>query len=118
MKEALHSMLRRYSFQSLHNDLVVVHLYIGLRIDGGQLMLGRRYFIVLGFSSNAQLPQFLIYMLHIRRNSLTDGSQIMIIHLLTFGSHSSNKSPSGKYQIFSFAEFFFADQKILLFRSY
>ena len=115
MKKTLHAMLRCYSFQCLHNDLVVVYLYISFRIDRRQFMLCRSHFVMLGLGSYSQFPEFLIYMFHICRNSLADSSQIVVIQLLPFRRHGSKKSPACKHQVFSSAEHLLADQEIFLF---
>ena len=115
MKQTLHTMLGSHTLQGLHYNLIVVNLHICFRINRRKLMLCRSSLIMLGFRSNTKLPQFFIHMLHISRNSLTDGSKIVVIQLLSFWRHGAKQCSSGKYQVFSLAELFFTDQEIFLF---
>ena len=49
----------------LHSELIVIHGDIGGRENGRQLMLGGGHLIVLRFGCDAQLPQFVVQLLHI-----------------------------------------------------
>ena len=99
MEQALHPVLACDPLQGLHHDLVVVHRNVGLRIDGSQLMLCRGHLIVLGLGGYAQLPQLLIDIPHICRNTLADGAEIMILHLLPLRRHGSEQGTACKDQI-------------------
>ena len=69
MKQALQTVLLGHPFQGLHDDLVVVDGHVALCINRSQLMLCRSYLVVLGLGRNAQLPQFLVHILHESRRS-------------------------------------------------
>ncbi len=89
MQQAGQAVASGYLLQGFHHQLVIVYGYVGLRIDGRQLMLCRSHFIVLGLGGYAQLPQLLIDIPHICRNTLTDGAEIMVLHLLPLRRHGS-----------------------------
>ena len=72
---------------------------------------------MLSFRSNSQFPQFFIHMFHIGRNSLADGTKIVVIQFLTLRRHSTKKCTPSKHQVFSLTEFFLTYQKIFLFCS-
>ena len=118
MKQAFQSVLARNSLQSLHYNLVVVYRNISLRIDRSQLVLCRSNLIVLGFRRNSDFPQLLVDILHKRRNSLTDCSEIVIIKLLSFRRHSSEQCTSCVDQVFSLLELLSIYKEIFLLRSY
>ena len=116
MEQTDQSLLRGYSFQRLHHDLVMVGGHIGLRVDGGQFVLGGSHFVVLGFGGNSHLPELLVDLLHISRDPLADGSEVMVVQLLTLGRHGAEQGTPGIDQIFAFQIFFTVDQEVLLFR--
>ena len=80
-------------------------------------MLCRCNLIVLCLCGNAHLPQLNVDLLHKGSNSLTDGSEIMVIHLLSLRRHSTEKSSSCIDQVFSLEPFLLINQEILLLSS-
>ena len=118
MKQAAHIVAACHLFQNTHHNLVMVCRNIYRCVDWRQLMLCRSNLIVLGLCRNSQFPAFLIYFFHIRRNSLADSSQIMIIHFLPFRRHRTKKGTTGVHQILSLLKFIFIDQKIFLLRAH
>ena len=117
MKQALHSMLACYFFQCFHNQLVVINCNVCFCIDRCQLVLCRCYFVMLCFCGDTKFPEFFVDIFHIRSNTLTDGSEIMVIQFLSFRRHCSEQGTSGKDQIFSLQIFLFVNQEVFLFRS-
>ena len=118
MKQTLQAMKISHLLQRLHNQLIVIHSHITLRINGSQFMLTRSHLIVLGLGRHAQLPQLLIYILHEIRNPLADNTEIMIIQLLSFRRHGAKQSPTGKNQILSLQILLPIHQEILLLHTY
>ena len=114
VKQTAHAVTACHLFQDTHHDLVVICCNINRCIDWRKLMLCRCNLIVLGLGCNSQLPALFIYFFHICGNSLTDGSEIMVIHLLSFRRHGSEKSASGVNQILSLHIFLFINKEILL----
>ena len=118
MKQALHSVLTCHTFQCLHYQLIIVNSDVCLCVNGSQLMLRRRNLIVLRLCGHSHFPQFDINVLHKRGNSLTDGSEIMIIHLLSLRRHRAKQGTPCVDQVLSLLEFFSIHQEIFLLRSY
>ena len=118
MKQAAHTMTACYFLEDTHHDLVVVCSDIYRCIDRSQLMLCRSNFIVLRLRSYTEFPALFIYFFHIGRNSLTDRTEIVVIHLLSFRRHCTEKSSSGIDQVFSLKPFFFIYKEIFLFCPY
>ena len=114
MKQAAHTMATCNFFEDTHHDLVVICCNIYRCVDRCQLMLCRCNLIVLCLCCYAQLPALLVDFLHVCGDSLTDGSEIMVIHLLSFRRHGSEKSASGVNQILSLHIFLFINKEILL----
>ena len=81
-------------------------------------MLCRCNLIVLCLCGNAHLPQLNVDLLHKGSNSLTDGSEIVIVHLLSFWRHCAKQGTSGVDQVFSLQEFLCIYQEVFLLRSY
>ena len=117
MKQAAHTMAACNFFEDTHHDLVVICCNIYRCVDRCQLMLCRCNLIVLCLCCYAQLPALLVDFLHVCGDSLTDGSEIMVIHLLSLRRHSTEKSSSCIDQIFSLEPFLLINQEILLLSS-
>ena len=81
-------------------------------------MLCRCNLIVLCLCCNTHLPQLNVDILHKGSNSLTDGSEIVIVHLLSFWRHCAKQGTSGVDQVFSLQEFLCIYQEVFLLRSY
>ncbi len=79
MEQTFHSMPASYPLQGLHHQMIMVNRHIRLRIDRRQLMLCRRNLVMLRLRRHSNLPQFFIHILHESRDSLPDGSKVMII---------------------------------------
>ena len=75
--------------QCLHNELVVIDCHVRLCVDRSKLMLCRGHLVVLCLCRNAKLPEFLVDVLHVRTDALTNRSEIVIVHLLSLRRHCS-----------------------------
>ena len=114
VEKALKAMVVCYPLQGLHDQLVMVDFDIYLFVDWCQFMLCRCDFIMLGLCRDSELPELDIHIVHESADPLTDGSEVMVVHLLPLRRHSPDKSTSGIYQVFSGKEIFPVDDKILL----
>ncbi len=102
-EQTFHSVPACHPFQSLHHDLIMVYRNIRFCIDRSKLMLSRRSLVMLSFRRNAYLPKFFVYIFHKRCDSLSDRSEIVIVHLLTFRT-SSRQTASFLYRSGLFSE--------------
>ena len=115
MEKTAHSVTACHFLQNTHHNLVMICCNIYRGINRSQLMLCRSNLIMLCLGCHAQLPALLIYFFHICGNSLTDGSEIMIVHLLSLRRHCSEKSTACINQVFSLHIFLFINKEVLLF---
>ena len=99
VKKAGESVAARNLFHSLHDELVVINCDICGFIDGRKLMLRGRNLVVLGLCRNTELPEFDVEVFHIRTDSLTDCSKIVVLKLLSLGCGSTEKSSSRKDKV-------------------
>ena len=114
MEQAAHTVTARYFLEDAHHDLVMVCCDVCRCIDRSQLMLCRCNFVVLCLGCHAQFPAFFVDFFHISGNPLTDGSEIMVIHLLSFRRHCSEQSPSCICKVFSLKPFFLIYKEVFL----
>ena len=84
MEQARHSVTACNLFHCFHNELVVINGKVCLCVDRCEFMLCRSDLVVLCLRSNAELPEVLVDIFHIRSNSFTDSSEVVVIHFLTF----------------------------------
>ena len=118
MKDTAHSMTAGNLFKDTHHHLVLVCCDIDRCINRCKLMLCRSNLIMLCLCRNSKLPAFFIYLFHVCGNSLTDTSEVMVIHFLSLRRHSTKKGSACIDQVFSLKPFLFIDQEIFLLCSY
>ncbi len=83
----------------LHGQLVVVGGDVGSGIDGRQLVLGGSDLVVLRLGQDAQLPQLLVQVRHIRRHAGLDDAEIVVVQLLPLGRLRAEQRPAAEHQI-------------------
>ena len=72
---------------------------------------------MLRLGQDAELPQLLVQILHIRRDARTDGAEIMIVQLLTLGRLRAEERPAAQAQILALQIELLVDQEIFLLRA-
>ncbi len=117
MKQAYQIVLFRDLFHDLHGELVVVHRHVGRIEDRRQFMLCGSHFVVFGLGGNSQFPQFHIQIVHVFGYFRFQRSEVVILHLLSFGSRSAEQCPSTEDQVFSLTIQVFVHKEIFLLRS-
>ena len=110
-------MTQSNAFHEFHHQLVVVGSNVGGGEDRSQLVLSRSYFVMLGFSKHAQLPQLFVQILHEAQYSLFDDTKVMVFQLLATGRFCTEQGASAVYQVFTFFPHLFINQEIFLFRT-
>ena len=98
-----------------HCQLVVVGCDVGGREDRSKLMLCRCDLVVLCLCENAELPELLVEILHVSRDSRFDRAEVVILKLLTFGSHCAEQRSAAELQILSLLVQILVNQKVFLF---
>ena len=91
MQHAAQTVLACHTLQSLHYQLVVIHCHIGRLVDGRHFMLCGSRLIMLGLGCYTQLPQLDIDIMHETTDTLTDNTEIVVIHLLSLGGGSTEQ---------------------------
>ena len=99
MKAADKAVTESDLLHDLHGKLILVVGGVRVGVDGGHLMLRGRDLVVLRLGQDAELPQLLVQILHIRRDTRTDGAEIMIVQLLTLGRLRAEERPAAQAQI-------------------
>ena len=77
-------------------------------------MLAGCDFVVLGLRINAKLPKFLVQILHKGLDARTDGTKVMILHLLPLGRLGAKERAAGQNQIRTLRIMLLIDQEIFL----
>lgn len=68
-----------------------------------------------GFGGNAEAIKRFLHRLHVDLDALRDGTEIMVIELLTFGRRGAEQCPAGQQQIGAHVGEVYVDQEIFLF---
>ena len=105
-------------FHNFHSELIVIYRNIGGVKNRSKLVLCRRYFIMLGFCRDSQLPQLFVQIMHIGRYTGLQSAEVVIFHFLTFWCRSPDQCASAEDQILSLIVELLIYQKILLLRTY
>ena len=72
---------------------------------------------MLGLGEYAQLPQFLVQILHEGKNSLFDNAEVVVVQFLPTRRFRTEKGTAGVNQVFTFFPHFFIYEEIFLFRT-
>ena len=118
MEQAHHSVSAGCLFHHFHDELVLVCCHVHCGIDACELVLRRSNFVVLCLGSNAKFPQSLIEILHECSNARFDGSEIMVVQLLSLRCLCSEKSSSGILDVHAFLIQFFRNEEVFLLCAY
>ena len=98
----------------LHCKLVVVGSDICSIIDRRKFMLCRSNFIVLCLGKDAELPELSVQISHILCNSRLDRAEIVIVHFLSLGRHSTEESSSCHNEVFSLLPHITVNKEVFL----
>ena len=103
-----------YLLHDLHGQLVLVAGGVGVGVDGGHLMLRGGHLVVLGLAENAQSPQRLVQILHVRGDPGFDGAEVVILQLLALGGLGTEQRPAAEAQVLPLLEKLLIHQEVLL----
>ena len=106
----------RHTPHDLHGELVVVGGDVGRGEHRRHLMLAGGDLVVLSLGKNTELPQLLVQLLHKRRHTRTDGTEVVILHLLPLGRHGAEQRAAGEDQVLALGIVRLVDQEVFLFR--
>ena len=114
MQHTAQAMFACHTLQCLHYQLVMVHCHIRGFVDGSHFVLCGSRLIMLGLGSHAQFPQLNIHVMHKSADTLTDNTEIMVIHLLTLRCRGTEQGASGENNIFTLQRLGRIHQEIFL----
>ena len=112
-----HAVLAGDLLQQLHGQLVVVGGNIGGRENRRKLMLRGGDLIVLGLGQNAELPEFLVQILHERGHARLDGAEIMVVQLLPLRRLRAEERAARVEQVLALIVKRLVDEEIFLLRA-
>ena len=74
--------------------------------------------VVLGLGENAELPELLVQILHVGGDAGFDGTEVVILQLLTLGRLGAEERSAAELEVNTLLIQLLVDQKILLFGSH
>ena len=101
-----------------HQEHVLVNSLGGLAEHRCALELVRSHLVMSCLARDGQLQCLDFQFLHKCLNSVGDGSEIMVIHLLVLGTFMAHQGASGKHQVGTRRVQACIHQKVLLLRAY
>ena len=93
IEQACKSMLLCSFAENVHGELVVINSGVCFGEYRGKFELGRGDFIMFGLGIDAELPEFLVDILHEFRNTGRDGSEVMIAEFLALAGAPNTVLP-------------------------
>ena len=117
MQQAHQVVLPGDLLHDLHHQLVVVRGDVADREDRGKLVLARGDLVVLGLGVDAQLPQLLVQVLHVRLYPRLDGAEIVVVQLLPLRRLGPEQGPPGIDQVLPLQVHIPVDEEVFLFRA-
>ena len=114
MHQANEAVLLRDALHNLHGQLVMVACNVGCGKYGRHFVLGRCNLIVLGLGEDAQLPQFLVQLLHERCHARADRTEIVVLHLLPLGRLGAEQRAAGEDQVLTLGVILLFNEEIFL----
>ena len=118
VEEAHKVVLGSNLFHYLHGQLVGVTGVAGIGENGSQLMLTGSALVVLGLGQDTKTPKLLIQVLHEVADPGADGSEIMVIQLLSLRGQCAKEGTAGQPQVLPLIVNGPGNEEILLLRAY
>ena len=107
-------MAARDLLHYLHHQLILVGSHVYGCEYGRKLVLGGRYFVVLGLGKNAVPPQFFVELLHECRNARLYGAEIVVLKLLSLGRLRPEERSARENQVFALFVHGAVDKEVFL----
>ena len=107
-------MMASHLLHQAHQEHVVVNGKVGLLEDRCQLKLVWCYLVVTGLARNTELKSLDFQILHECLNTLRDGAEVMVVHLLVLGRIVTHQGATCQHQIRTCSIQAFIYQEVLL----
>ena len=118
MEQADEIMPRRDLMQQVHDEHVVVGGDIGVLIDGRNLELPGRHFVMPGLGRDAEAEQGVLHILHEGHDTRRDGAEVMVFHLLALGGRGAHQRAARQQQVGTQGGQTAVNEEVLLFRAH
>ena len=114
MKQALETMPWCGLLHDLHHQLVMVDGEVRLIIDRCQLMLCRCDLVMFGLRGDTELPELHIHIAHEGSDTMTNGTEVVVIELLALRRHHAEEGTSCIDEVLPLQILVPVDQEVLL----
>ena len=114
VQENTESMMACHLLHQTHQEHVVVNGKVGLLEDRRQLKLVRCYLVVASLARNAKLKSLNLQVFHESLNTLWDGSEVVVVHLLVLGRVVTHQGATSQHQVRACGIQTFIYQEVLL----
>ena len=114
MLQAHEPIARRDRAHELHREQIMVDGDIRNREHGSQFVLARCDLVVLGLCRHAQLPELLVELLHVVVHRRTDGTEVMLLHLLALARRCAEERAPGEDQVLALLVILLLDEEVFL----
>lgn len=115
VKKANESVTSRDFLHNFHSNLVMIGRNVGGRINGSEFVLSGRNFVMFGFGENAEFPEFLVKIRHVRLNARLDYSEVMVVEFLTLRGFCAEKRSARKDKVFALVVHRLVHEEVFLF---
>ena len=96
-------------------ELVLIGSHVDGGVDGRELVLCGRHFVMLGLCQHAEFPQLLVEVLHEGGDAGFDGAEVVVFEFLSFWRSRTEKRSSRVHQVAALLECLAVDEEIFLF---
>ena len=69
---------------------------------------------MLGLGGNADFPQLVVHVGHVRRDALGDLSEVVILEFLALGGQGAEYGTAGELEVLALGEIFLVHQEVFL----
>ncbi|MPM80608.1 hypothetical protein SDC9_127658 [bioreactor metagenome] len=114
VQQADEAVLFRHALHDLHGQLVVVRGDIRCGKNRGELVLRRRNLVMLGLGQHAEVPEFLVELVHKGLHTGFDGAEIVIFEFLPLGSAGAEEGAAGEHKVGALVKIFLIDEEVFL----
>ena len=114
MEKYAETVMASYLLHQAHQEHVVVNGKVGLLEDRCQLKLVWCYLVVTGLARNTELKSLDFQILHECLNTLWDGAEVVVVHLLVLCRIVTHQGATSQHQIRTCSIQAFIYQEVLL----
>ena len=114
MEKYAETVMASYLLHQAHQEHIVVNGKVGLLEDRCQLKLVWCYLVVTGLARNTEFKSLDFQILHESLNTLWDGAEVVVVHLLVLGRIMTHQGATCQHQVRTCCIQAFIYQEVLL----